>query len=209
MADYCTLAQVKANPDLGLSATDSSIDYDVVLSSLITEASRLIDQQVGKWANYFYPSSDTETRYFTGDEDCLEIDEAVSITSVAVSEGGEITSTGYTAWAATDYILGPDNYTAKSEPIRTITIDTLNGTHYSFYGYRRGVKVVGIFGYSATPPAEIRRACIIQTVSMFMQDKQGWRDAGASAELGQLVYNRNIHPVAAEILQQYKNKAIV
>ena len=56
----------------------------------------------------------------------------------------------------------------------------------------------------------VNRASARKTLErLFMQDKQGWRDAGASAELGQLVYNKSIHPVAAEILQQYKNKAIV
>jgi hypothetical protein len=209
MADYCTTTDVKLNPDLGISSTDVT-SYDGVLSALITAASRLIDEQVGKWPNYFYPSTDTEIRYYNAfDGYCLDIDEAVSITEVAVSEGGEVTSTGYTVWAATDYILAPYNYARTGEPIRQIEVDTLNGNEYGFSRYPKGNRITGIFGYSATPPEEIKRACIIQTVSMFMQDKQGWRDAGASAELGQMVYTKNIHPVAAEILQQYKNKAIV
>jgi hypothetical protein len=209
MADYCTTTDVKANPDLGISSTDIT-SYDVVLAELITAASRLIDEQVGKWPNYFYPSTDTEIRYYnTDDYYCLQIDEAVSVTAVAVSEGGEITSTGYTVWAATDYIEAPYNYARTGEPIRWLEVDIANGTQYGFSRYPKGNKITGIFGYSTTPPAEIKRACIIQTVSMFMQDKQGWRDAGASAELGQMVYNRNLHPVADEILRQYRNKAIV
>lgn len=209
MADYCTTTDLKLNPDLGISSTDIT-DYDGVLSALITAASRLVDEQVGKWANYFYPSTDAETRYYNAfDGHCLEIDEAVSITEVAVSEGGEVTSTGYTVWAATDYIEAPYNHARTGEPIRWLEVDTVNGSQSRFSSYPKGNRVTGVFGYSATPPEEIKRATIIQTISMFMQDKQGWRDAGASAELGQLVYNKNIHPVAAEILQQYKNKAIV
>lgn len=209
MTDYCTTTDLKLNPDLGISSTDIT-EYDTVLSALITAASRLVDEQVGKWANYFYPSTDAEIRYYNAfDGHCLEIDEAVSVTEVAVSEGGEVTSTGYTVWADTDYIEAPYNHARTGEPIRWLEVDTVNGSHSGFSSYPKGNRVTAVFGYSATPPEEIKRATIIQAISMFMQDKQGWRDAGASAELGQLVYNKNIHPVAAEILQQYKNKAIV
>src|SRR5574343_1719112 len=99
MTDYCTTTDLKLNPDLGISSTDIT-EYATVLSALITAASRLVDEQVGKWANYFYPSTDAEIRYYNAfDGYCLEIDEAVSITEVAVSEGGEVKSTGYTVWA--------------------------------------------------------------------------------------------------------------
>lgn len=209
MADYCTTTDIKNNPDLGISSSDIT-SYDTVLSNLITEASRLIDEQVGKWPNYFYPTTDGEIRYYnTDDYECLQIDEAISITEVAVSEGGEITSTGYTVWAATDYIEAPYNYARTGEPIRWLEVDTLNGNQYGFSKYPKGNRVTGIFGFSATPPADVRRACVIQVVSMFMQDKQGWRDAGASAEIGQLVYNRPLHPVAEEILRHYRYKAVV
>ena len=208
MADYCTLVEVKANPDLGISSTDIT-SYDTVLSALITAASRLIDHEVGKEPDYFYPSTSDEVRYYTADEECVYIDEAVSITSLAVSEGGEITSTGYTAWASTDYHLLPFNYSEKAEPIREIQIDTLNGSQSSFFGYPKGVKVTGVFGYSATPPAEINRACIAQTVYMFMQDKQGYQGTSAGGDVGSLKYTDTLHPTVAEILRQYKNKAIV
>jgi hypothetical protein len=206
MADYCTLADLKENPDLGLSGTTS---YDDALPDYITRASRMIDRALGKWDNYFYPITVDETRYYTSGDDCLDIDEAVSITSIAVSEGGEVTSSGYTSLAATDWYAWPYNYAAKAEPIRRIELDTVNGNYYSFYGYPKGVKIVGVFGYSATPPEDIKQACIIQATSLFMQEKQGWRDASASAELGQMVYTAGIHPVANEILQKYIYKSVI
>ena len=209
MADYCTLVEVKANPDLGISSTDIT-SYDTVLSALITAASRLIDHEVGKEPDYFYPSTADEVRYYTAEESgCLDIDEAVSITSIAVSEGGEVTSTGYTAWAATDYLLQPYNYIARAEPIRRIEVDTVNGTQFSFYGYPKGVKVTGVFGYSATPPVEVNRAAIAQTIYMFMQDKQGYQGTSAGGDVNSLRYTDNLHPTVAEILRQYKNKAVV
>lgn len=209
MADYCTLAEVKANPDLGISSTDIT-SYDTVLSALITAASRLIDQELGKAPNYFYPSTDTEIRYYTAEnDDCIYIDEAVSITEVAVSEGGEVTSTGYTAWATTDYLLKPYNYSAKSEPIREIEIDYVNGSQFSFFGYPKGVRITGIFGFSLTPPSDINRAAVAQTVYMFMQDKQAYQSQGAGAEAGSLTFDREICPLAAKILKNWKLKAVV
>lgn len=161
-------------------------------------------------AGFLLPSSDVATRYYTAfDERVLDIDEAVSISSVAVSEGGEVTSTGYTAWAATDYILGPYNYTALGEPIHWIEVDSINGSQYSFYGYPRGVKVTGIFGYSITPPDDIKRACVAQVVYMFMEDKAAYQNTSAGGNAGSTVFDGNLHPLVKQILETYRMKVIV
>jgi hypothetical protein len=209
MADYCTTTDVKANPDLGISSTDITT-YDVVLSALITQASRMIDEHLGRWPNFFSPSTDAATRFYTAfDNLVLDIDEAVSVTAVAVSEGGEVTSTGYTTWAATDYLLGPYNYAALGEPIRWIEVDTLNGSQFSFYGYPRGVSVTGIFGYSAAVPETVKRACIAQVVFMFMQDKQAYQNQSAGGDVGSLFFNGDLHPLVKKLLEPYRMKVIV
>lgn len=209
MADYCTLAEVKANPDLGLSSSDSSTDYDTGLEALITQASRMIDNELGKWPSYF-ATTDTTVRYYTAhDSKCLEIDEAVSISAVAVSEGGEVTSTGYTTWAATDYLLWPYNSSDTAEPYRRIEIDYLNGSQFSFFGYPKGVRVTGVFGYSSTPPDTIKRACIAQTVAMFMQDKQAYQNVSAGENTGSLSYGGELHPLVKALLMPYVMKVIV
>jgi len=208
MADYCTTTDVKANPDLGISSTDVT-QYDDVLGLLITAASRMIDEYLGRWPNFF-ASTDQTVRYYTAhDPTCLDIDEAVSIASVAVSEGGEVTSTGYTTWAATDYMLWPYNTSDTAEPYRRIEIDESNGSQYSFYGYPKGVKVTGVFGYSSTPPDTIRRACVAQTVFMFMQDKQGYQNLSAGGNTGSLSYTGELHPLVKRLLDPYRMKVIV
>jgi hypothetical protein len=209
MADYCTTTDVKSNPDVGISSTDVT-QYDTVISALITQASRMIDEYLGKWPNYFYPSTDMEIRYYTAlDHECIEIDEAVSITEVAVSEGGEVTSTGYTAWAATDYLLWPYNYSASGQPVRRIEVDPLNGSQYSFYGYPKGVRITGIFGFSLTPPVMINRAAVAQTIYMFMQDKAAYQNASAGGNQGSLFYDGKLHPLVQAMLQPYMLKGIV
>ena len=208
MADYCTLAEVKAQPDLGISSTDIT-DYDTVLSALITQVSRMIDEYLGKWPNYF-ASTDTTTRYYTAHNNtCLEIDEAVSISALAVSEGGEVTSTGYTSWAATDYILWPYNTSDTNEPYRRIEVDNLNGSQFSFYGYPKGVRVTGVFGYSSTVPDTVKRAAIIQVVFMFMQDKVAYQRSSAGPQTGSLFYKGEWHPMAERLLRPYRLKVVV
>lgn len=208
MADYCTTTDVKANPDLGISSSDVTA-YDVVLPALITQASRMIDNYLGKWPNYFC-TTDTTIRYYTADDEyCLNIDEAVSVSAVAVSEGGEVTSTGYTAWAATDYRLWPYNSSDTAEPYRRIEIDEYNGTKSTWYGYPKGVRITGVFGYSSTVPEDIKRACVAQVVSMFMQDKQAYQNLSAGGNAGNLNYEGDLHPLVKQLLAPYRMKVIV
>lgn len=209
MADYCTSTDVKANPDLGISSTDLTT-YDVVLGSLITQASRMIDEYLGKWPNYFSPSTDATVRYYTAHNHvALDIDEAVSVSEVAVSEGGEVTSTGYTAWAATDYFLWPYNSSDTNEPYRRIEVDNLNGSKFSFFGYPKGVRITGVFGYSSSIPETIKRACVAQTIFMFQADKQAYQNAGAGGEVGSLSYDGELHPIVKRLLDPWLMKVIV
>jgi len=140
MTDYCTLAEVKADlPESGLA---SSTDYDAGITQLITDASRMIDNEMGRWPNYFQPTTDGETRYYDGDsaeDGRLRVDEIASITSIGVSQSGGIASSDYTTWAASDYFTIPYNATALGLPIRAIEIDLVNGAQNSFYGYRKGL----------------------------------------------------------------------
>jgi len=207
MADYCTLAEVKALiPESGLASTT---DYDVALSTLITAASRAIDQEVGRWDNYFYPSTDGVTRYYDGNgESKLWIDEFVSITSVSVSEQGSVSSTDYTLWAASDYITWPYN----STPIMRLDVDRWNGSKLYFDAYPKAVQVIGIPGYSATPPEIVNLACTEQVQRWWVEAKQNWQQSGADAEFGQIVvnnfarqvYGRQLHTSVAVKLAKYK-----
>ena len=205
MADYTSINDVKADlPDSPLFSS-SDTNYDAVIGGMITAASRLIDREVGRWPNYFYPSTDDETRYFDGSgQVILDIDEAISLTSVSVSEGGGTGSTDYSAWTEnTDFYVWPYNYTALSTPIRELHIDW-NGSKSTWTRYPKAVKVVGRFGYSATPPTDIAQACKIQAFRWFMRAKQGYQDAGANPALGQMTYVQQLDPDIREILRPYQ-----
>jgi len=202
MADYCTVANVKTYlPESGLA---SSSDYDDMLTDIVTNASRAIDNTLGKWPNYFYPSAVAETRYYDGNDECeLLIDECVSLTSVSVAESGSIDTAGdYTLWAATDYTVEPYNYTALSVPIIILSINTYDGTKDAWYKYPKAVKVIGIFGYSTTPPPDVKMAAIIQSVRWFMRAKQAFQSTGGGSAAGSVTFDKLDDDVAA-ILARY------
>jgi len=204
MADYATVAEIKADmPDSELS---SSTDYDLVLGNMVTAASRLIDREVGGWANYFYPTTDEATRYFDGSGDEEQwIDPMVSLTSVSVSESGGRQAADYTAWTLnTDYYVWPYNYSSIGQPIQALFVDNDSGSKGNWYSVNKGVKVTGVFGYSTTPPADIEQACKIQTMRWFMRSKQSYQDTSASAALGEMLYVQELDPDVKRILMPYK-----
>ena len=213
MADYVTVSEIKADiPDSPLfDVTDST--YDSVLGNMVTAASRLIDRYVGGWDNFFYPTTDDQTRYFDGSgEEQQYIDPMVSLTSVAVSESGGRAVSDYTTWTNdTDFFVSPYNYASIGMPIMSLVIDNDAGSKGTWGTTRKGVKVTGVFGWSATPPADIEQACKIQAVRWFMRAKQGYQDAGANQNLGEMYYMKELDPDVKTILQRYKifNVAVI
>lgn len=205
MSDYTSTTDVKADvPDSPLfTSTDAT--YDAVLGVMITAASRLIDAEVGRWPNFFYPSTDNAIRYYDGSGEAEQvIDEMVSITSVAVAESGGTGASDYTAWTQdVDYYVWPYIYDQLSQPIQKLVVDWV-GAKSRWPRYRKSVKVTGVFGYSATPPADIAQACKIQTFRWFMRAKQGYQDASANAEIGQMMFVQELDPDVKTLLRRYQ-----
>lgn len=206
MADYCSSSDIYAQtPESGISSSD----YADALSAFITAASRAIDREVGRWDNYFYPSTSDETRYFDGNgESELWVDEFISLTSLAVSDEGGLASTDYAIWSSSDYLLAPYNAAAIGQPYKKLIVDTLNGAELDFPRYRKCVKMIGVFGYSATPPAMVKQACIIQTLRWHMRAKQMYQDIGAGAQFAQFTVTGNLDPDIARLLMPYKANSI-
>jgi len=211
MADYVTVAEIKADiPDSPLfDVTDDT--YDTVLGNMVTAASRLIDRYVGGWDNYFYPTIDDTTRYFDASgEEMQYIDPMVSLTSVAVSESGGRAASDYTTWTVdTDFFVMPYNYSSIGMPIMGLVIDNDSGSKGTWGTTRKGVKITGIFGWSSTPPADVEQACKIQAVRFFMRSKQGYQDAAANPSMGEMYYMKELDPDVKILLQRYKTHNVV
>ena len=142
---YCSIADVKGV--LGITATAD----DVVIRRIAEAASRSVDSYTNR---YFY--TQTATRYFDGAVR-LWLPDLLSITTLKTDEDDDGSFADETAWETTDYFAygGGLEDTLNILPYTRLEINR-NGDYSSFAsGIRKGVQIVGIWGYgdgiSATP----------------------------------------------------------
>lgn len=202
MTAYVTTVEIMdAMPDVEWKGS-----YEAFLSSLATRASRLIDRATGRAEGAFAADTDA-VRYFDGSGHRTQwVDEiAAAPTAVAVDEAGNLT---YTTWTATDYILWPYNAADEGRPYRRLDIDQMNGNKALWYAFPKGVKITAKWGYSTTPPDDIKQAVIIQAVRWFKRAQQAYQDVGAIIELGQLRYVKQLDPDVAFIVEHYRRVTI-
>lgn len=224
--NYCTSTEIKdAMPDGNWGS-----DYDTLLSSLATRASRVIDKWTGRKPGAYYVSSDT-TYFFDGPNTSgsqignvyegytnrvggikthssqLWVGEMADVpTSVSMALSGDITN--YTLMSSTDYMCWPYNALSDGVPYLRLDLDMLYGNYKLWYSFPKGIKVVGKFGYSTTVPEDIKQACVIQASRWFKRGQQGFQDTGAVPELGQLKYTKLLDPDVELMLMHYKRVTI-
>ncbi len=198
--DYATTAMVKAvMPDVSWGT-----EYDFILGTLITRASRLIDRATLRESGEFCTGTAGTVRYFDGSgEQRLWIDELADVPSlVEVAETGDLTA--WETWAATDYILWPYN----SPPYRRLDVDVLYGTKAIWPKFRKAVRITGPWGFSVTVPDDLQQAVITQVVRWFKRGQQSFSDVGAVAELGQLTYTKAIDPDVAMMIEFFRRVVV-
>lgn len=133
---------------------------DAVLESGVEAASRAIDAYTGR---RFYQAD--ETRYYKPEDgDVIFIDDFTAISALASDDDGD--GTYENAWAATDYVKLPSNAALDSEPYTMVEVAAYGD--YSFpVGVRKGAKVTGTFGYSASAPVMIKEVCLLLAQQIF------------------------------------------
>lgn len=192
MADYCTVAEVKARLNI------SSSDYDTLLAVLVTAAARLVDRYVRQADDYFAATT-SSAREFDGTGGAqVWIDDCIAIDQVAVKAGASDTT--YDTWATTDYVAWPYN----SLPWQRLDIDVAQGSYSSFTAGQKTVRVTGTWGYSATVPEAVAEAAMICAARLFKRAQGGYADTEGVAELGVLRYVRRLAPEVALILDLYR-----
>jgi hypothetical protein len=147
MADYCTLAEVKA-----LLGTTEDED-DGLLAALISRASAWIERFTGRRF-----AGQAETRSYASGETWLSSlwldQDLLSVTSLTNTDGDEI--------AAAGYVLLPLNGLPKNR------IELKSG--YSWGSDPEGlISVAGTWGFAAAPPADITQAACRLTVWLYKQ----------------------------------------
>lgn len=188
---YCTLAELKFR----LTQTDADTTDNSALTDVITAVSRAIDKQCDR---FFYFTA-AATRYYSAEwTDWLLPDDIVSITTLKTDDDGD--RTFETTWATTDYDLEPYNAAAHSEPYTSIRVAP-NGTQ-RFSRVRRGVELVGVFGWPAVPDA-VREACILQSMRLWKRKDSVYGVVG-SAEMGQMLVIPKLDPDVKLLLDSFK-----
>lgn len=194
---YTNLTSLKNR--LGIDG--STPELDPILEQVIEAASRMID---GVTNRTFYQRS-AQARVFDAEESwMLDIDDLMSVTTLATDENGdrvyEIT------WATTDYDLGPTNAALYGKPYTRITL-TPNGTHM-FPTLSRAVQITGTWGWPAVPDA-VEEACLI-TAHRYYTRKNAPYGVTGSVELGQQsLVIPSMDPDVKALLAPYKRIGLV
>jgi hypothetical protein len=190
MTQYCSIDNIKNSGRLNISGST----YDSDLISAAEAISRRIDEWYGLVANSFAQSI-SSTRYF--DDDCVDGDSLyldhpiISIDSITDGQGNSV--------ASANYRLHPRNAARYSE-VRLLS--TADSWAFDTDGE---IAVVGKWGYSASPPADIAEACAYWTAYLFKRWQAALQDATANQDLGQLVY---VEQVPKQVRALLKNQTI-
>jgi hypothetical protein len=154
---YATLAEYKSWIAVrGMAgAVGTDVNDDAAIEILIEGASRYIDRETGQ---RFYADTSDATRYYTANDGGTYVYiDALSVAPTSVScDFSRLRS--YEALASVEYDLLPDNALLDGYPYNKIELVASVATRL-FPTQRRGVRVVGKFGYP-TVPGDIKEACL-------------------------------------------------
>lgn len=153
--DYTTVEAVRLYKSFDADGTD-----DTRVEALITQTSRLFDRLTRRDEGAFCVGGETPSyRYYDGRERAIvHIDEAVSISEVAVSEDGET----FTVWAESDYWkLDADGMFDRTP---YVILQVADGSDETDFGSgRRSLRVKAKWGYSAAVPDDVALAVLRMT----------------------------------------------
>lgn len=190
--NYCTLEEAKEELNI------TSENYDSIFQALITQAKTFIDNYCDR--NF---EAATATRYFDGSAAPLFIDDLITVTTFKLDEDGDGTYES-TLTANTDYVLYPLNETPKTY------VKVGNDSSYGGFasGIRRGVQIIGSWGYASTVPAPIRLASIIQVCRWYKRKDTAFQDVVSTPELGTYIAYKGLDSDIQLLLEPYRRKRI-
>jgi len=197
---YATVPQLRAQID-----RDSAAD-DAVLLQILAGATVNIDRAVNHYLpglEYYQAPAVASARPYAGNgKRWQRIDASIAITAVAVKDAWD--STTYTAWAAADWLgySGSFEHPKFADLPYTGLMVTPDGAYSIFTKSYAGptVQVTARWGYSATPPADIAEACVMQSARWYKRLQGAMADALANGELGMLLYQQSLDPDIRRLL---------
>ncbi len=153
MTLYVTAAALKTTLNIGSTYADADI------AVAVEAASRAVDGYTNVSPGMFATTT-SQTRYYSGEWGCdhITIDPLNTLTSVVVDTDGD--GTYDTTWTnGTDFILTPDNAATDGYPYTELKLLPQRGRR--FPNYLRSVRVIGLFGWAATPGAVTQATAIL------------------------------------------------
>jgi hypothetical protein len=197
---YCTPQEIRETIEKSQPASDG------VLWKWAVAASEAIDRycKYGDGAFAVDPEGDDEARIYMGTGyDKLLIPETGLL---AVTEVAAITTTaGATSVVNSNYYrLWPRNARLANRPARGLwhkTATWADGVEY---------QVTGQFGYAylTATPALIKQAAVVIAARLFQRGRQGFQDAAANVDLGQLFYAKQLDPEVQLWLDGFVNQPV-
>jgi len=232
--NYVTLSDVKAEmPTNEVSTTNI---WDTLITNLCTTLSRLFDKYTNRKPGAYNVTADV-TRYFDGPSQGmyspvygfktqrlssgytgaikLYIGELAQFpTSVAVAENGQIdTEDGanngnYTVWPQTDFYGEPTNAFDEAHPYNFLSLDIIYGTHRIWYPYKKGIKIVGRFGYATSTPDPVHKALLLLVVKYVRKAQQNYLQTGSIMDATQVMSGSKPDDDLADLIELYRKKAV-
>lgn len=170
---YCTLAQVKNADVINWGAVPTTA-HDVNLTDTINGVSRALENKCDK---RFYVV--TETRYYTAfDTTIVFPDDMASTSGVLLYTDNDGDGVYENTWTTDDYYLAPTN-AAQDGYAYNMVKRKLKG-QFTFPTIENGVKLTAPFGFSATTPDIVNRACVMWTNRLWNRYKTPLGVAGSS-----------------------------
>lgn len=189
---YAGLAELKAR----LTIETGDTEDDATLEAVIEAASRTVD---GLCSRHFY--SATETHYYETEQwDEIEVDDLVSVTVLRTDEDQD--RVYETAWAETDFELGPGD----DEPYTRIYA-TPTGMYAFPTLQRKAVEVTGTFGWSAVPDA-VNEATLLLAARYFKRKDSPLGIQVGKPEFGNLSIPGK-DPDVERLLMPYRRFALI
>lgn len=196
---YTTVDDVKTAMSLSSTTDDDFIQL------LIGQAQQAIDEYLGFSFQTDGTVASPTTRVFDGNNAYqLLVDPMLSLTSVIVQpyqfatdpDTGAITRSLGTATDITGAVfLNPPNlgYGFILERVSAV-----------FPVGKQNIRVAGVWGKSATIPADIKRACTRLTIHYYKQRDANYQDQTAEAQFGMMVFTQMMPKDICQILDQRK-----
>jgi hypothetical protein len=197
---YATVLELRAQIDRLIA------DDDVALAAILDAATISIDRACNRYRpgfEYWNAPAVASARLYSGSGKAWQrIDPCIAITQVAVKDS--VTDTTYTAWDAADWVAFQGSYerpTFNDLPYTALMV-AIDGDYAGFTRGIRGpsVRVTARWGESATPPADITEACIMQSARWYKRLQSAMSDTLASGEMGMLLFQKSLDPDIRRIL---------